>query len=58
MTESTLIDAYLGAIPKLKPGWLRAVAAGILANQGQHVSVLKLLQGRRPVPSAFVTASE
>jgi hypothetical protein len=57
-TESTLIDAYLGAIPKLEPGWLRAVAAGILANQGQHLSVLKLLQGRRPVPSAFVTASE
>jgi hypothetical protein len=57
-TESTLINAYLDAIPKLMPGWLRAVAAGILANQGQHISVLKLLRGRRPVPSAFVTASE
>jgi len=56
--ESSLVEAYLTAIPKLMPGWLRAVAAGILANEGQHISVLKALQGRRPVPSAFVTASE
>ncbi len=56
--ESSLIDAYLSAIPKLLPGWLRAVAAGILANEGQHISVLGTLQGRRPVPGAFVTASE
>lgn len=57
-TESSLIDAYLAAIPKLTPGWLRAVAAGILANESQHVSVLDLVQGRRPVPSAFVTAND
>ncbi|HWF34341.1 MAG TPA: ferritin-like domain-containing protein [Solirubrobacteraceae bacterium] len=57
-TESSLIDGYLTAIPKLVPGWLRAVAAGILANEGQHVSVLRLLQAQPPVPSAFVTASE
>jgi bacterioferritin (cytochrome b1) len=57
-TESSLVDAYLAAIPRLMPGWLRSVAAGILANEGQHISVLRALQGRRPVPAAFVTASE
>jgi hypothetical protein len=56
--EAALVDAYLAAIPRLMPGWLRAVAAGILANQAQHISVLDALQGRRPVPHAFVTASE
>ncbi|HWF73181.1 MAG TPA: ferritin-like domain-containing protein [Solirubrobacteraceae bacterium] len=56
--ESSLVDAYLAAIPRLMPGWLRAVAAGMLASEGQHISVLRGLQGRRPVPAAFVTASE
>ena len=56
-TESLLVDAYLSAIPKLMPGWLRAVAAGILANEGQHIAVLQGVRGRTPVPSAFVTAA-
>lgn len=55
-TESLLVNAYLSAIPKLVPGWLRAVAAGILANEGQHVAVLQGLQGRPPVPGPFLTA--
>jgi hypothetical protein len=57
-TEASLVNAYLLAIPKLTPGWLRAVAAGILANESQHVSVLRMLRGRPPVPGAFVTAAE
>ena len=57
-TESSLLDVYLVAIPKLAPGWLRAVAAGILANESQHISVLQTVRGRPPVPSAFVTARE
>jgi hypothetical protein len=57
-TESSLVHAYLVAIPKIGPGWLRAVAAGILANEGQHISVLQAVQGRAAVPSAFVTANE
>ncbi|MEA2198243.1 MAG: hypothetical protein QOJ25_2294 [Solirubrobacteraceae bacterium] len=56
--EKSLLSAYLAAIPELMPGWLRAVAAGILANEAQHISVLRSVQGQRPVPSAFVTASE
>jgi hypothetical protein len=57
-TEASLVSAYLDAIPQLVPGWLRAVAAGILANEGQHISVLRAVQGRQPVPGAFLTASE
>jgi hypothetical protein len=57
-TEASMIAAYLAAVPELMPGWLRAVAAGILANEAQHISVLRAAQGRRAVPSAFVTASE
>jgi bacterioferritin (cytochrome b1) len=56
--EASLVSAYLGAIPELMPGWLRAVAAGILANEGQHVCVLRAVQGLSPVPSALVTGSE
>jgi hypothetical protein len=57
-TESGLVNAYLVAIPKVMPGWLRAVAAGILANESQHISILQAFQGRTPVPSAYVTADE
>jgi hypothetical protein len=57
-TESSLLAAYLDAIPKLIPGWLRAVAAGILANESQHLCVLEAAQGRPAVRSAFVTAHE
>jgi hypothetical protein len=55
-TETSLLSAYLDALPRLIPGWLRAVAAGILANESQHLSVLQAAQGRNPVPGAFVTA--
>ena len=57
-TEESLLTAYFVAVRELMPGWLRAVAAGILANEAQHISVLRAAQGRRAVPSAFVTASE
>jgi hypothetical protein len=57
-TESTLIGAYLDAIPRLMPGSLRAIAAGILANEGQHLSVLRGAQGKAPVPRAFVSTNE
>lgn len=56
--ESAAVNGYLVAIPRLAPGWLRSVAAGILANEAQHISMLRMLQGQPSVPSAFVTASE
>ena len=56
--EGTLIDVYLDAIPKLSPGWLRADVASILANEGQHISVLRSARGLAPAPSAFLTPNE
>jgi len=56
--EESLVDVYIDAIPKLLPGWLRATAATILANEGQHISVLRAARGLAPAPSAFLTANE
>ncbi len=56
--ERAQIGAYLEAIPRLAPGPVRAAAATILANDAQHIAILRLLQGSPAVPSAFVTASE
>ncbi len=56
--EQATIRAYLDAIPELTPGAPRAAAASILANEAQHVSVLRRNLGLVPVPSAFVTAAE
>lgn len=56
--EESLVDVYLDAIPKLSPGWLRAAAASILANEGQHISVLREIRGLPPAPSAFLEANE
>jgi hypothetical protein len=56
--ESSLVDVYLDAIPKLSPGWLRANVASILANEGQHIAVLRSARGLPPAPSAFLTANQ
>ena len=56
--ERAQIAAYLSAIPELVPGPVRAAVASILANDAQHVAILRLAQGLSPAPSAFVTGSE
>ena len=56
--EQATVRAYLDAIPQLTPGAARAAAASILANEAQHVSVLRRNLGLDPVPSAVVTATE
>jgi len=56
--ERAQISAYLSSLPKLSPGPVRAAVASILANDAQHVSILRLAQGLSPAPSAFVTGSE
>jgi Ferritin-like domain len=56
--ERVTIRAYLDAIPKLSPGAARAAAASILANEAQHVSVVRHSLGMDPVPDALVTATE
>jgi Ferritin-like domain len=56
--ESAMIAAYLDAIPLLSAGHVRASVASMLANEGQHVSILRAVLGRPPIPSALVTGRE
>jgi hypothetical protein len=56
--EGNQIAAYLDAIPRLSPGPVRAAVASILANDAQHVSILRLELGSSPAPAAFVTGRE
>lgn len=56
--ERAQVAAYMDALTKLSPGRLRAAAAAILANEAQQLSVLRMVLGMPPVPSAFVTGRE
>jgi hypothetical protein len=58
MIERASIAGYLDAIPRLSPGIVRSTVASILANEAEHVSVLRVSLGSPAVPSAFVTAGE
>jgi hypothetical protein len=55
--EALQIANYLRSIPHLAPGPVRAAVATILADDAQHISILRLAQGENPVPTAFVTAA-
>ena len=52
--ENTAIAAYIDALPKLGKGDLRATAAAIVANEAEHVAVLRGALGHEQVPDAFV----
>jgi hypothetical protein len=56
--ERAEIAGYLDAIERLSSGRLRATAASILADQAQHVAVLRAALGQPPIPSAFVGGGE
>ncbi len=56
--EHRQLRLYFGAITKLSPGSVRAAVAAVLANDAQHVSVLRSTLGLAPLPSAFVTGAE
>jgi hypothetical protein len=56
--ERAQITAYLHAIPRLKPGPVRAAVASILASDAQHVAIIRSALGLTPVPTSFVTGSE
>jgi hypothetical protein len=51
-------QAYVRAVRQLQPARLRAAAAAILANEAQHVAVLRGRLGLEPVPSALFDAGE
>jgi hypothetical protein len=56
--EAMQIANYLRTLPSLSPGPVRAAVASILTVDSQHISMLRLTQGRVPVPGPFVTGSE
>lgn len=56
--ESTVVAGYLRVVPQLSPGKHRADVASMLANDAQHLSVLRLRLHLSPVPSALVTGRE
>ena len=53
--EQMQLSFYLKALPRFEQGSTRAAVASIFANDAQHLSLLRLVQGQTPVPSAFVT---
>jgi rubrerythrin len=56
--EHRELHLYLGALTRLSPGSVRAAAAAVLANEAQHVAVLRSALGMVPLPSPFVTGVE
>ena len=54
--ESATIDSELSAISKLTASWPRALLGSIVANQAQHLALLRRALGAKPldaVPKAF-----
>jgi hypothetical protein len=54
--ESATIDAELSAISKLTASWPRSLLASIVADQAQHLTLLRGMMGARPIdtiPGAF-----
>jgi bacterioferritin (cytochrome b1) len=56
--ERAQIAAYLHAIPRMSTPFLRQQLASLLANDAQHVVVLRTQQGIPGVPGPFLTAAE
>ncbi len=56
--ERMQVAAYLDALPRLRPGTLKQQVASILANDAQHLAVVRAALHQPAVPSAFVTGRE
>jgi len=56
--ENAQISGYLYAIQRLEPGVVKQQVASILANDAQHVAVVRAALGRPAIPSAFVTGRD
>jgi bacterioferritin (cytochrome b1) len=56
--ENAQIAGYLHAIQQLEPGVVKQQVASILANDAQHVAVVRAALGRPAIPSAFVTGRD
>jgi rubrerythrin len=56
--ETTAVATYNEAIQKLKDGKLLQTAASIVANEGQHLVVLRRAAGQDPLPDALETGAD
>jgi hypothetical protein len=56
--EAAQIEAYLDALPRLAPSSVKRSVASIMANDAQHVAVVRAALGQPAVPSAFVSGRE
>jgi hypothetical protein len=56
--EQALVSAYLDAIPRLQPGMAKQQVASILANDAQHLAVVRAALHLPAVPSAYVSGRE
>jgi hypothetical protein len=56
--ENAQIAGYLHAIQRLEPGVVKQQVASILANDAQHVAVVRAALGRPAIPSAFVNGTD
>ncbi len=56
--EELTIRAYLTEIEAVSPGGIQSTFASILANEAQHVSVIRRNLGQQPVPGPLLTAGE
>jgi Ferritin-like domain len=56
--EADQLQGYIELIPALTKGKLRATAAAIMANDAQHLAVIRQQQGQPPIPSPFATGRE
>jgi hypothetical protein len=53
--EQLQISYYLRIIARLQLATARATVGSILSDDAQHIALLRLVQGKTAVPSAFVT---
>jgi hypothetical protein len=56
--ESQQLAAYLNIIPRLGPAKVRTLVTQYYANDAQHISIIRSLQGQEPLPAPFVTGRE
>ncbi|MBV9603550.1 MAG: ferritin-like domain-containing protein [Solirubrobacterales bacterium] len=56
--EAAQLTAYLDAVPRLEPFSVKQSVAAILANDAQHVAVVRAALGQPAIPSAFVSGQE
>jgi Ferritin-like domain len=56
--ENAVIAGFLELLPNVAPGAVRGILASIIANDAQHVVVLRLALRRNPIPAALMSGHE